>query len=340
MGVVYEAFDPLRATRVALKVLTRATPASVTLFKNEFRSLADVHHPNLVSLYDLFEHDGQWFFTMEFVEGGRLFDLVDAAADRWRAVRGAMAGLADGLDALHRAKILHRDVKPSNIMAAADGRVVLLDFGLVADLEPGRDNHPVFAGTPKYMSPEQVRREPLTAASDCYSLGVVLSEMLQAPAAGHVAAIPNDLAALRDRLLEHAPERRPSALDVLEFLRPRTGSVVPGHSQALSSGALRLVGRAGERRVLDSALPRAAGGPLVVAVEGHSGIGKTALVNEFLRDTRRQGQALALSARCYERESISFNVFDSVSDGLNAHLRGCAKTPSPPPGRTACPSSG
>lgn len=321
MGVVYEAFDPLRATRVALKVLTRATPASVALFKNEFRSLANVHHPNLVTLYDLFEQGGRWFFTMEFVEGGRLFEHLDAAADRWTAVRATMAGLADGLAALHRARKLHRDVKPSNIMVAPDGRVVLLDFGLVADLEPGGERDPIFAGTPKYMSPEQIRREPLTAASDVYSVGVVLSEALGSDSPERFGAIPPDLACLRERLLHPSPERRPSALEVLNDLRPRSGPGVPACIGALVPDPDRLVGRVHERRVLASALADAGGGPLVVAVEGHSGIGKTALVDAFLTDTQRQAVALTLSARCYERESISFNVFDSLSDGLNAHLR-------------------
>ncbi|HEY3256795.1 MAG TPA: protein kinase, partial [Polyangiaceae bacterium] len=340
MGVVYEAFDPLRATRVALKALTRITPASVALFKNEFRSLADVHHPNLVTLYDLFEHDRRWFFTMEFVEGQTLTAHIRDSVDRWTAVRSVLAAIAQGLAALHQSHKLHRDIKPSNVMVARDGRVLILDFGLVADLEPVTNVDVLFAGTPNYASPEQASQEPLTAASDCYSLGVMLFEALtghlplsarlrrdRQPSltltSGQFGPIPDDLARLCEDLLQLPPENRPSASEVFE--RTRTGPITVQQRAGSRSRKTHVdwfIGRADELRTLERALGETVSGPVVIAIEGQSGVGKTALVNQFLASAQRRPSTIAVQGRCYERESISFNVFDSLSDALNVHLRG------------------
>ena len=337
MGVVYEAFDPLRATRVALKALIRITPLSVELFRNEFRSLADVHHQNLVTLYDLFEHDRRWFFTMEFVEGQTLKRHLRDSTDRWVAVRSVLAAIAQGLTALHQLRKLHRDVKPSNVMVSRDGRVLILDFGLVADLKPTAASDGRFAGTREYASPEQSRGESLTTASDCYSLGVLLFEALTGHLppfrrgrdsslmleSGRFGSIPNDLARLCKDLLQLVPERRPSASDVFE--RTGTGAATRQASARWRSEELSInpfVGRADELRKLDRALDDTASGPVVIAVEGRSGVGKTALVNQFLAGARRRSSTMVVHGRCYERESISFNVFDSLSDELNIHLRG------------------
>jgi serine/threonine protein kinase len=338
MGIVYEAFDPLRATRVALKALTCVTPQSVALFKNEFRSLANLHHPNLVTLYDLFGQDHHWFFTMEFVEGQTLSEHLHGTQDRWTAIRNALAPLAQGLAALHRARKLHRDVKPSNIMMARDGRVVILDFGLVADLEPSPGNHELFAGTPRYMSPEQLRREPLTTASDCYSLGVVVFEALtghlpqpasgpgdrqlsQMPRSGRFGQIPDDLASIGEALLQWAPEQRPTAAEVVGRLQPTGVTLESSDRPRTLPIAHPIVGRADELRILESAWRSTDAGPVVIGIEGQPGVGKTTLVNSFLTGVRSQASTLVLEARCYERESISFNVFDSLSEGLSVHLR-------------------
>src|SRR5690606_38001047 len=204
-GSVFVVFDRLRGQRVALKRLERIDPGSIYRFKQEFRALADVNHPNLVKLYELFVEDSGWSFTMELVEGvpfdewcwgampkplaaGSLDstqpDLPQrkpvktepisatgpkqatlparAGVDEAR-LRDAIRQLSLGVSALHAEGILHRDLKPSNVLVDSSGRVVILDFGLVAtgviDSHVSMDG--ATAGTPAYMSPEQARGAPL-----------------------------------------------------------------------------------------------------------------------------------------------------------------------------------
>ena len=133
MGAVFEAVHLGRGHRVALKTLPTVSGDSLHRFKREFRVLADVTHPNLVGLRSL-ECDGdQWFITMDLLNGVRLPGLRPAGrAVRRGAAAGRLAQLAAGVMALHARGVVHRDLKPGNVMVTADGRVVLLDFGLVA----------------------------------------------------------------------------------------------------------------------------------------------------------------------------------------------------------------
>ncbi|MCA9671981.1 MAG: serine/threonine-protein kinase PknK, partial [Myxococcales bacterium] len=200
MGIVYEVFDREIARRVALKTLRHMTPQRLLRFKAEFRALRDIRHPNLVRLGELYEQQGQWFFTMELLEGAELLerlgrqapelqtaplpDLVTSEADyrttAGQAVDGArlrhaFAQLFGALAALHAAGKIHRDVKPSNIWLADDDRLVLLDFGLAIDEGSTTVEG---AGTAAYMAPEQAAGQLVSPAADCYAAGVVLFEAL------------------------------------------------------------------------------------------------------------------------------------------------------------------
>jgi eukaryotic-like serine/threonine-protein kinase len=347
MGVVYEVHDVRRGGSVALKTLSRLDPSSVYRLKNEFRSLADVSHPNLCRLYELFGVEGDWFFTMELVKAERFDSWVrpNGVLDEAR-LRAALPQLRDGIAAIHSAGKLHRDLKPSNVLVTPEGRVVVLDFGLAVDWDFGGVGQTILdqsvSGTPAYMAPEQAACEAASAASDLYALGVMLFEALtgslpfggrigamlaakQQDAAPRVSTIfsgaPSDLASLCDMLLERNPALRPDSAALQEKLGPAAGSssIVP-----VSSAPARalLFGREDELSQLRSGyratLERR---PVVMFVAGQSGIGKSALVTHFLEELRAEGRVAAFAGRCYERESVPFKAFDAVVDDLSRYLR-------------------
>ncbi|MCA9680340.1 MAG: serine/threonine protein kinase, partial [Myxococcales bacterium] len=178
VGEVFRVHDRERECDVALKTVRAPSGRELYRFKREFRALADLAHPNLVQLHELYVVDDQWMFTMELVDGTPLLDRVRPGdvldLDR---LRDALYQLADGLIALHGAGKLHRDLKPANVLVEPGGRVVIVDFGLVANLDTADIEHTherAAVGTPTYMSPEQAADAPLTPASDWYAVGAML----------------------------------------------------------------------------------------------------------------------------------------------------------------------
>src|SRR6185295_7964819 len=142
------------------KTLRRWTSDDVYWLKHEFRNLADVAHPNLVSLYDLLIDEGQCFFTMELVEGPTFVEYVRQGASpsiRADRARRALSQLIAGVEELHRRALQHRDIKPSNVLVTNAGRVILLDFGLTSSVVRQDPIAREIAGTPAYLSPEQCR---------------------------------------------------------------------------------------------------------------------------------------------------------------------------------------
>jgi hypothetical protein len=234
MGVVFEALDAGRHAKVALKTLNRLSAGDVYRLKNEFRSLADVVHPNLCRLYELFNDANEWFFTMELVDGVPFDDWVrpNRTLDEAR-LRAVLPQLGRAIDAIHDAGKLHRDLKPSNVLVTPEGRVVVLDFGLAVDPEPGGAGQTLVeltvSGTPGYMAPEQAAGAQASDASDRYAFGVMLFEALTGtlPFTGRIlemltakqsdpaprartlqADVPEDLDALCDALLVRDPAAR------------------------------------------------------------------------------------------------------------------------------------
>ena len=189
MGIVYRAFDPVQQCEVALKTLPNTDPESLSRFKREFRLLAEIDHPNVVRLFELTSDGETWFFTMEILEGVDLLSYVDrdglasAAAPSRNAdesdpavtqvfvpfarseakvqrLDDCAAQLASAIAALHDRGVVHRDIKPSNVIVTADRRVVLLDFGLVAQTDASgiyQSIHQGVMGTAAYMSPSKRR---------------------------------------------------------------------------------------------------------------------------------------------------------------------------------------
>ena len=330
-GSVFEAFDRVRQTTVALKVLRTFSPTALLDFKSEFRSLSDVAHPNLVSLYELFADDEHWFFTMELVDGAPLHAYLLEEGDPVARMRPLLPQLADALDALHAAGKLHRDLKPSNVMVKHDGRVVVLDFGLVMQTdEPSISKDGNVSGTPRYMSPEQARGLRLTPATDWFAVGVMLYEVLTGGRAPHegpsrvvmrmksrlpahptviAAAAPKDLADLSLALLEPDPSRRGGSAHV------RT--TIGVDAATTRSRKVSFVGRRQELAALEHALAETAEGAVVVHLHGSSGMGKSALMRQFLdSQVYPRRDAVVLEGRCYEQESVPFKALDSVIDAF------------------------
>lgn len=187
MAEVYKGYHPLIDRYVAIKVLRPSFADDEefrTRFQREATAVARLRHPNIVQLYDFGRLGERYYMVMEFIEGGSLRERLQAlhAAGEHVALRDVVVivrGISAALDYAHRQGIVHRDVKPSNIMFSQEGDPVLTDFGIARMVKGGSLTMAgMSVGTPDYMSPEQGMGQPATPHSDIYALGVVLYEML------------------------------------------------------------------------------------------------------------------------------------------------------------------
>jgi eukaryotic-like serine/threonine-protein kinase len=184
MAEVWEAVDEILSRPVAVKILLphlAADEAFVTRFRREAVAAARLSHPHIVAVYDTWTDDGYEGIVMELVRGTTLRAVLDEqGALPPRRVAGIGAQVADALEVAHRSGLVHRDVKPGNILLTEDGRVLVADFGIAKASEATSDLTEVgqVVGTAKYLSPEQVEGRPLDPRSDVYALGVVLYESL------------------------------------------------------------------------------------------------------------------------------------------------------------------
>ena len=290
--------------------------------------------------------------TVEFDSSKLIYDSAEVASsaeappisfyelDESR-LRPALRQLAEGVHHLHELGKLHRDIKPSNVLVTGEGRVVILDFGLVEDVEPAaRDT--LLVGTPDYMSPEQGAQLPISRPSDWYSVGVILYEALtgRLPFTGRSFEVvlrkqtrrpiqpreinpraPQDLSDLCMNLLRRNPKNRPRGRDVVRALTAgRSPFFLP--SPAKPTRETAFIGRELQLADLHDAFRRVlAGKGVSVYVRGESGMGKSTLVQTFLDELKQQQQdVLVLQGRCYQRESVPYKALDGVVDSLTRRL--------------------
>lgn len=217
MASVWEAEDPLLSRRVAIKILDRGPADDDALrarFRHEAVAAARLAHPNIVATYDTGEDDGDAYIVMELVAGRTLRELVDAhgAVAVGEAVDFTMQ-IAAALAHAHAHGIIHRDVKPGNVLVQADGHVRVTDFGIAKATDSGSDltRAGTVMGTARYLAPEQVRNGNVDARADVYSLALVLYELLvgQAP-----FAADSDVATAVARLTNDPPSVRASRPEI------------------------------------------------------------------------------------------------------------------------------
>jgi len=184
MGTVYRATDPMIEREVAIKTLLPNLPEEQLeevrgRFLREAKSAGRLNHPNVVAIYDVGEQDGVAYIAMELLEGRSLQEIMrEPQRLAFNVIADLIAQVADGLDHAHGFKVVHRDVKPANIVVSPAGRAKLTDFGVAHVPSSTMTQTGQALGSPKYMSPEQVLGQPVDPRSDIFSLGVVLYEML------------------------------------------------------------------------------------------------------------------------------------------------------------------
>src|SRR5436309_9100500 len=184
MSSVYRAHDRLLARKVALKVLHEhygSDEAHVERFRREARAVATLSHPNIVTVIDRGEHEGRQFIVFEYVEGENLKQLIEQRGPAPVAYALELAiQVARGLSFAHQQGLVHRDVKPQNVLLNGDGQAKVTDFGIARslDVQHGMTQTGAVLGTSDYIAPEQAQGQTVSEQTDVYSLGVVLYELL------------------------------------------------------------------------------------------------------------------------------------------------------------------
>jgi TonB family protein len=270
MGVVYVARDPVLSRLVAIKLIRLGDldPDVRERFVAEARAVASLRHPAIVTLFEYGDHEGQPFIVMEYVHGRTLADMIRTRAHLSLGRRLQLAEeLCRGLHYAHNAGIVHRDVKPANVMVDFEGALKILDFGIAKTHQIAATRQSALVGTPSYMSPEQISSRPVTRRSDVFSVGLVLYEMLSyqrafpgtgeyavmsairesapAPLGTLVPDLDPRLVEIVDKAIEKDPERRyqdlaQMARDIARLRLEIVGAETEETTHAVAGGAAQV----------------------------------------------------------------------------------------------------
>ena len=259
MGSLFLAWDPKLERKIAIKLLRDDDESLRERFAREARAAARLRHPNIVTIFDVGEHEGQPFIAMEYIQGHTLAEMIHrkTAMPMVQKVE-LMEALCDGLGFAHKAGIVHRDVKPANLMVDSEGALKILDFGIARATESaGMTQAGMLIGTLNYMSPEQVNGATVDARSDIFAVGAVCYELLaykQAFPGGLLAGILNkiltaqyepletvapgvdpELAGIVARALQRDPAARYQDLQVSQQLAAMFDEIAAGDYDDLDS---------------------------------------------------------------------------------------------------------
>ncbi|MEL6109413.1 MAG: AAA family ATPase, partial [Planctomycetota bacterium] len=351
-GFVYSAINLVSRQRCALKVLCRLSPRDLYRNKLGFRRMAPFRHPCLLRTDRMESIDGRTVLRMEEIIGKTLFLSVKEdlkrldRAEAYAQLKRLLHDYAYGLMTIHMSNLVHRDLKPTNLMVRAGGGGVIVDYGLVASCDPETDPggiRPYIAGTPRYFSPEALWEQSYTPAGDVFSLGLVMLDCLHEISGGEVClsemrqgefdnwvrnedeeGISAAVSVLAD---EVPPDLRRAVTEMLSVdraLRPTSHELVTMMRDA-DEGPIRLITNHslyGRERELSDVLEWLNGiyreGSGRLHVHGESGTGKTRLLDEVERQLSQHSWIQLFRVKCQPWESRTLHVWDQIADQVAA----------------------
>ncbi len=351
MGVVYKAEDVKLRRPVALKFLTSdliGDRAALERFEREAQAASALNHPAICTVYECGEHANQPFLAMEMVDGCSLLAFRERNPSI-ESVRNLFNQIAMALAVAHSAGIVHRDIKPENVMVRNDGYLKLMDFGLARFTSRASESTVLtlpgtVIGTVRYMSPEQVRGEDVSNASDIFSLGILMYEFLAGrhPFAAYSSAetmsailseippapsqlnreISPAMDGLIQKMLNKDPQLRPTAPEVCSALESAL-ITKPGHVPGARARHASELGREKEHAELWKAYRHVAEGRgLLACLSGEPGIGKTTIAEGFFEELAITGETcLVARGRCSERFAGS-EAYLPLLEALDGLLQG------------------